>query len=108
MSGVARGEADAIAKLGINDQDKQAGVAPGFNVNDSFRQYRSIRAAKEPSDGAVNTRGTISADSMALAETIAKSGKPLEEKKRLLQDMLTRGLSVPDYLIQNFQLETAQ
>ena len=108
LSGVARGEADAIAKLGINDQDKQAGVAPGFNVNDSFQQYRSIRAAKEPSDGAVNTRGTISADSMALAETIAKSGKPLEEKKRLLQDMLTRGLSVPDYLIQNFQLETAQ
>jgi len=108
LSGVARGEADAISKLGINDENKQAGVAQGYNVNDSFQQYRSIRAAKEPTDGAVKTRATIANDSMTLAETIAKSDKPLEEKKRLLQEMLKNQLSIPDYLIQNFQLETAQ
>ena len=108
MSGVARGEADAISRLGINDENKQAGVAQGYNVNDSFQQYRSIRAAKEPTDGAVKTRATIANDSMTLAETIAKSDKPLEEKKRLLQEMLKNQLSIPDYLIQNFQLETAQ
>jgi len=104
LSGVARGELDAMAKLGVGG--KGAGLAEGFDVNASKQQYRQIQAAKENVGGAAEVRSNIASQSENLADSIAKSDQTFDEKKELLQQMLDGGLSVPDYIIENFQLRS--
>jgi hypothetical protein len=104
LSGVARGELDAMAKLGVGG--KGAGLAEGFDVNASKQQYRQIQAAKENVGGAAEVRSNIASQSENLADSIAKSDQTFDEKKELLQEMLDGGLSVPDYIIENFQLRS--
>jgi hypothetical protein len=103
LSGVARGEADAINKLGIGGAG--AGIAEGFNVNDSIQQYKQIQAAKENTDSTTATRQQTAISSEDLAEQINRdTAIDFEAKKEKLQKMLDGGLAVPDYLIQNFGL----
>ena len=103
LSGVARGEADAINKLGIGGEG--AGIAQGFNVNDSIQQYKQIQAAKENVSGTAATRQQTTISSEDLAEQINKDTTiDFQAKKEKLQRMLDGGLAVPDYLIQNFGL----
>jgi hypothetical protein len=103
LSGVARGEADAINKLGIGGAG--AGIAEGFNVNDSIQQYKQIQAAKENTDSTTATRQQTAISSEDLAEQINRDTTiDFEAKKEKLQKMLDGGLAVPDYLIQNFGL----
>tara|TARA_A100000172_G_scaffold75867_1_gene58933 strand:- start:386 stop:796 length:411 start_codon:yes stop_codon:yes gene_type:complete len=103
LSGVARGEADAINKLGIGGEG--AGLAAGFNVNDSIQQYRQIQSAKEITGGTAATQQKINVSSEDLAEQINRDTSiDSEAKKEKLQKMLDGGLAVPDYLIQNFGL----
>ncbi len=103
LSGVARGEADAINKLGIGGEG--AGIAEGFNVNDSIQQYKQIQAAKENTDSTTATRQQTAISSEDLAEQINRDITiDFEAKKEKLQKMLDGGLAIPDYLIQNFGL----
>ena len=103
LSGVARGDADAINKLGIGGEG--AGIAQGFNVNDSIQQYKQIQAAKENVSGTAATQQKINVSSEDLAEQINKDTTiDFQAKKEKLQRMLDGGLAVPDYLIQNFGL----
>ena len=103
LSGVARGEADAINKLGIGGEG--AGIAEGFNVNDSIQQYKQIQAAKENTDSTTATRQQTTISSEDLAEQINRDTTiDFEAKKEKLQKMVDGGLAVPDYLIQNFGL----
>ena len=103
LGGVARGEADAINKLGIGGTG--AGLAEGFNVNDSIQQYKQIQAAKENTGGTSATQQKINISSEDLAEQINKDTRlDFEAKKEKLQKMVDAGLAVPDYIIQNFGL----
>ena len=103
LGGVARGDAEAINKLGVGGEG--AGLAAGFNVNDSIQQYRQIQSAKENTDSTTATRQQTTISSEDLAEQINRDTKiDFEAKKEKLQKMLDGGLAVPDYLIQNFGL----
>jgi hypothetical protein len=103
LSGVARGEAEAINKLGVGGAG--AGIAEGFDVSDSIQQYKQIQAAKEITGGTSKAKVNINTSSENLAEQISKdTSMDFEAKKEKLQRMLDGGLAVPDYLIQNFGL----
>ena len=103
LGGVARGEAEAINKLGVGGAG--AGIAEGFDVSDSIQQYKQIQAAKEITGGTSEAKVNINTSSENLAEQINKdTSMDFEAKKEKLQRMLDGGLAVPDYLIQNFGL----
>jgi hypothetical protein len=105
LSGVARGDADAINKLGIGGEG--AGIAKGFNVNDSIQQYKQIQAAKEITDGTAATQQNINVSSEELARQIMMDPRKeltFEERKQKIQEMLDGGLAVPDYILQNYGL----
>ena len=105
LSGVARGEADAINKLGIGGEG--AGLAQGFNVNDSIQQYRQIQSAKEITGGTAATQQKINVSSEDLAISIMNDPNPelsFEERKQKIQSMLDGNLAVPEFVLQNFGL----
>lgn len=103
LSGVARGEAEAIGKLGIGEG---AGLAEGFNVNDSIEQYRQIQIAKENIGGTARTQQKINESSENLSVTIDRdTSLTRDEKIDKYQKMLNGGLAIPDYIIQNYELQ---
>jgi len=105
LSGVARGDDDAINKLGIGGEG--AGIAQGFNVNDSIQQYKQIQAAKEITGGTAATQQKINVSSEDLARQIMMDPRnefTFEERKQKIQEMLDGGLAVPDYILQNYGL----
>jgi hypothetical protein len=101
LSALARGDAGALKEGAYT-------VSEDFDYQGSRQVYRDIQANKEsgvPATRPSVTQGKINDKALALAESISKDpSMTYPQKQKQLQDMVNGGLTIPGFIMTNFQL----